>query len=160
MPSFDVVSEVNMQEVKNAVNQATREVETRFDFKGTNARFSLDDAAVTMRAPDKFQLGQMYDILTAKLSARKVNVKCLERESPQENVSDAWQVVKIRQGIETDLARDLVKMVKQTKLKVQVAVQGQQLRVSGKKRDVLQEVIGLLKEAKIDLPLQFINFRE
>ena len=160
MPSFDVVSEVNMQEVKNAVNQASREVDTRFDFKGTNAKFELDDAGVTMRAPDKFQLGQMFDILNSKLASRKVNVGCLEREPPQENVSDAWQVVKVRQGIETDLARRLVKMVKQTKLKVQVAIQGQQLRVSGKKRDILQEVIGLLKEAKVDLPLQFTNFRD
>ena len=160
MPSFDVVSEVNMQEVKNAVNQATREVGTRFDFKGTNAKFELDEAAVTMRAPDKFQLGQMFDILNAKLASRRVNVKCLEREPPQENVADAWQVVKVRQGIEIDLARQLVKMVKQTKLKVQVAIQGQQLRVSGKKRDILQEVIGLLKEAKVDLPLQFTNFRD
>ena len=160
MPTFDVVSEVNMQEVKNAVNQASREVDTRFDFKGKNAKFEFDDAAITMRAPDKFQLGQMYDILTAKLAARKVNVKCLEREPPQQNVSDAWQVVKVRQGIETELARALVKKVKQTKMKVQVAIQGQQLRVSGKKRDVLQEVINLLKEEKVDLPLQFTNFRE
>ena len=160
MPTFDVVSEVNMQEVKNAVNQASREVDTRFDFKGKNAKFEFDDAAITMHAPDKFQLGQMYDILTAKLAARKVNVKCLEREPPQQNVSDAWQVVKVRQGIETELARALVKKVKQTKMKVQVAIQGQQLRVSGKKRDVLQEVINLLKEEKVDLPLQFTNFRE
>ena len=160
MPSFDVVSEVNMQEVKNAVNQATREVDTRFDFKGTNAKFEFDDDGVTMRAPDTFQLGQMFDILNSKLASRKVNVKCLEREPPQQNVSDAWQVVKVRQGIEIDLARQLVKMVKETKLKVQVAVQGQQLRVSGKKRDILQEVIGLLKEAKVDRPLQFTNFRE
>ena len=140
--------------------QVSREVETRFDFKGTHAKFELEEAAVTMRAPDKFQLGQMYDILTAKLAGRKVNVKCLERESPQENVSDAWQIVKVRQGIEAELARELVKMVKQTKLKVQVATQGQQLRVSGKKRDVLQDVIGVLKEAKVDLPLQFTNFRD
>ena len=160
MPSFDVVSEVNMQEVKNAVNQATREVGTRFDFKGTNATFELDEAAVTMRAQDRFQLDQMFDILNAKLASRKVNVKCLEREPPQQNVSDAWQVVKVRQGIEIDLARQIVKTIKQTKLKVQVAIQGQQLRVSGKKRDILQEVIGLLKEAKVDLPLQFTNFRD
>jgi hypothetical protein len=160
MPSFDVVSEVDLHEVKNAVNLASREVETRFDFKGTNAKFELDDASVTMRAPDKFQLGQMYDILTAKLATRKVNVKCLEREPPQENVSDAWQVVKVRQGIESDLSRELVKLIKQTKIKVQVATQGQQLRVSGKKRDLLQEVIAVLKEAKVDLPLQFTNFRD
>ena len=160
MPSFDVVSEVDMQEVQNAVNQASREVDTRFDFKGTNAKFELDDAVVTMRAPDKFQLGQMFDILNSKLASRKVNVKCLERDPPQENVSNAWQAVKVRRGIETDLARRLVKMVKQTKLKVQVAIQGPQLRVSGKKRDTLQEVTGLLKEAKVDLPLQFTNFRD
>ena len=160
MPSFDVVSEVDMQEVKNAVNQAIREIDTRFDFKGKNARFDLEESVITMRAPDKFQLGQMYDILTAKLAARKVNVLCIERDAPQENVSDARQVITVRQGIETELARELVKKVKQTKLKVQVAIQGQQLRVSGKKRDVLQEVIALLKETKVDLPLQFNNFRD
>ncbi len=160
MPSFDVVSEVNMPEVQNAVNLANKEVKTRFDFKGTNAKFELDDAVVTMRAPNKFQLDQMFDMLTAKLASRKVNVKCLEREPQQQNVSDAWQIVKVRQGIEIDVARQLVKMVKQTKLKVQVAIQGEQLRVSGKKRDLLQEVIALLKEAKVDLPLQFTNFRE
>ena len=160
MPSFDIVSRTEIPEVDNAIQGAMREIGTRFDFKGTNAKFELDDVGVTMRAPDKFQLGQMFDIFTSKLASRKVNVKCLEREPPQQNVSDAWQVVKVRQGIEVDLARQLVKMVKQTKLKVQVAIQGQQLRVSGKKRDILQEVIGLLKEAKVDLPLQFTNFRE
>ena len=160
MPSFDVVSEVNMQEVHNAVNQAIREIDTRFDFKGKGATFELEDGTVTMRAPDTFQLGQMYDILTAKLVQRKVNIKCLEREPPQENVANARQVVKVRQGIETELSRELVKMVKQTKLKVQVAIQGDQLRVSGKKRDLLQDVIAFLKEAKVDMPLQFTNFRD
>ena len=113
-----------------------------------------------MKAPDKFQLSQMYDILTAKLAARKVNVKCLEREEPQENVADAHQVVKVRQGIESGLARRLVKTVKDAKAKVQVAIQGDQLRVTGKKRDILQDVISLLKEEKVDMPLQFINFRD
>lgn len=160
MPSFDVVSEVNMQEVRNAVDQATREVENRFDFKGTNSKFEFDDDTVTIRAPDKFRLGQMYDILTAKLAGRKVNIKSLEREPSQENVSDAWQVVKVRQGIEIELARQLVKTIKQAKLKVQVTIQGPQLRVSGKKRDVLQAAIGLLKEVKVDLPLQFKNYRD
>ena len=160
MPSFDVVSEVDTHEVTNAVNQAGREVETRFDFKGTNARFELEDDRITMRAPDEFQLGQMYDILTRKLAGRKVNVRCLQREDVQKNVSDAWQVVLVRRGIETDLARRLVKLVKQAKLKVQVAIQGDQLRVTGKKRDDLQEVIGRLKEADVDLPLQFVNFRD
>ena len=160
MPSFDVVSEVNLQEVKNAVIQAVREGETRFDFKGIDATFALEDIAVTMRAPNEFQLDQMYDILCSKLAGRKVNDKCLDRQPLQENVSDARQVVTVRQGIETELARHLVKLIKQTKLKAQVAIQGDQLRVYGKKRDVLQEVIAVLKEAKIDLPLQFSNFRD
>ncbi len=160
MPSFDVVSQVDLPEVGNAVNQASREIDTRFDFKGKNAKFELEDSTITMRAPDKFQLGQMYDILTAKLAVRKVNVLCLKRDDPQENVADAWQLVHVRQGIETELARRLVKVVKQTKLKVQVAIQGDRLRVSGKKRDVLQDVIALLKEEKVDLPLQFVNFRD
>ena len=160
MPSFDVVSEVDSQEVTNAVDQAKREVATRFDFKGTNAKFELEENTVTVRAPSEFQIDQMFDILTAKLASRKVNVKCLERAPIQQNVADAWQLVKVRQGIETELARQLVKMVKQSKLKVQVAIQGDKLRVTGKKRDVLQEVIAFLKEADVELPLQFNNFRE
>lgn len=160
MPSFDVVSEVNTQEVRNAVNQANREVETRFDFKGTGARFELEDSQVRMRAPNEFQLNQMYDILTARLVSRKVNIRCLEREPPQTNVSDAWQIVKVRQGIEADLGRHIVKTIKQAKLKVQVAIQGEKLRVSGKKRDDLQQVIGLLKDTDVDMPLQFDNYRD
>lgn len=160
MASFDVVSEVDLNEVANAVNQATREVETRFDFKGKNAKFELEASQVTMRAPDEFQLNQMFDILTSKLASRKVNVRCLARDPVQTNVSDAWQIVQVRQGIDADLARQLVKMVKQTKLKVQVAIQGDQLRVTGKKRDILQEVIALLKEADVELPLQYTNYRD
>lgn len=160
MPSFDVVSEVNADEVLNAVNQASREIGTRFDFKGKNASFELEDGQITMRAPDEFQLNQMYDILTSKLASRKVNVGCLEREASQVNVSDARQIVKVRQGIEADLARHLVKTVKQAKMKVQVAIQAEKLRVTGKKRDDLQQVIALLKDTKVDLPLQYINFRD
>lgn len=160
MPSFDVVSEVNAHEVTNAVNQANREVETRFDFKGTNARFELDDDRVTMRAPDKFQLNQMYDVLATRLVSRKVNIRCLEREPFQINLSDARQVVRVRQGIEAELARQIVKMVKQSKLKVQVAIQGAKLRVTGKKRDDLQQAMALIKEADLELPLQFNNYRD
>ena len=160
MPSFDVVSEVNLDEVHNGVNQATREINTRFDFKGKIVSFELEDGQITMRAPDEFQLSQMYDILASKLASRKVNVRCLQREPVQVNVSDARQIVTVRQGIETDLARQLVKTVKQTKMKVQVAIQGDRLRVTGKKRDDLQQVIALLKETEVDLPLQYINFRE
>ena len=160
MPSFDVVSEVDMNEVVNAVDQSNREVDTRFDFKGKNAKFSLEDSQITMRSPDEFQLNQMYDILTSKLASRKVNIRSLARDTVQTNVSDAWQIVRVRQGIEADLARRLVKMVKQTKLKAQVAIQGNQLRVTGKKRDVLQEVMAVLKEADAELPLQYPNFRD
>ena len=160
MPSFDVVSQVDLNEVSNAVNQATRELDNRFDFKGTNAKFELDDGAVTVRAPNEFQVNQMYDILTARLASRKINVGCLEREATQQNVSDAWQIVRVRQGIDTDLARQLVKLVKQAKMKVQVAIQGDQLRVSGNKKDALQKVIELIKEQDASLPLQFVNFRD
>ena len=160
MPSFDVVSQVDLNEVSNAVNQATRELDNRFDFKGTNAKFELDDSAVTVRAPNEFQVNQMYDILTARLASRKINVGCLEREATQQNVSDAWQIVRVRQGIDTDLARQLVKLVKQAKMKAQVAIQGDQLRVSGNKKDALQKVIELIKEQDVSLPLQFVNFRD
>ena len=160
MPSFDVVSEVNLDEVRNGVNQATREINTRFDFKGKNASLEFEDSQITMRAPDEFQLNQMYDILTSKLASRKVSVRCLRRDPVQVNVSDAWQVVEVCQGIENDLARQLVKTIKQTKIKVQVAIQGDKLRVTGKKRDDLQQVIAVLKETKVDLPLQHINFRD
>ena len=160
MPSFDVVSEVYLDEVRNSVNQATREINTRFDFKGKNASIEFEDAQITMRATDEFQLNQMYDILTSKLASRKVNIRSLQRDLVQVNVSDAWQVVQVRQGIETDLARQLVKTVKQAKMKVQVAIQGDRLRVTGKKRDDLQQVIALLKDTKVDLPLQYINFRD
>ena len=160
MPSFDVVSQVDLNEVSNGINQATREVDTRFDFKGTNAKFEWGDGEITMRGRDEFQLNQMYDILTSKLSSRKVNTRCLQRDPVRTNVADAWQSVRVRQGIETELARKLVKMVKESKKKVQVAIQGDQLRVSGKKRDDLQEAIAMLKAADVELPLQFINFRD
>ncbi len=160
MPSFDVVSQVDLNEVSNAVNQATRELDNRFDFKGTNAKFELTDSSVTLRAPNEFQINQMYDILTARFASRKINVGCLEREATQQNVSDAWQIVQVKQGIDTDLARQLVKLIKQAKMKIQVAIQGDQLRVSGNKKDSLQKAIELIKEQNVRLPLQFINFRD
>ena len=160
MPTFDVVSEVNLHEVTNAVNQAIREIATRFDFKGKNVKLEFADDQVTMRSPEEFQLEQMYDVLTSKFASRKVDVRCLERDPVQKNVSDVWQVVRVRQGIEVELARRLVKLVKNTKLKVQVAIQGEKLRVSGKKRDDLQTAIQVLKDANVDVPLQFINYRE
>ena len=160
MPSFDVVSKVDSQEVRNAVDQANRELETRFDFKGANARFQLESDQVTLRGPNEFQLKQMYDILVSRLVKRKIDVRCLKVDPAQVNVSEASQAVHVRSGIDTDLARELVKMVKTRKLKVQAAIQGDSIRISGKKRDDLQTVMGMLKEAEIDMPLQFDNYRD
>ncbi|HEX9879646.1 MAG TPA: YajQ family cyclic di-GMP-binding protein [Candidatus Binatia bacterium] len=160
MPSFDIVSEVDTNEVANAVNQANRDVETRFDFKGTNAEFDLEGNQVTMRAPSEFQLKQMFDILTGRLAKRGVDIRCLHRDPPQINVSDAWQQVTVRQGIEAELAKKIVKIIKDQKLKVQPSIQGDKVRVSGKKRDELQGVIAILKEASIDMPLQYTNYRD
>ncbi|MCZ6621323.1 MAG: YajQ family cyclic di-GMP-binding protein [Deltaproteobacteria bacterium] len=160
MPSFDIVSKVDTQEVKNAVNQANQEVGRRFDFKGANAKFEFDNNQVIMRAPNEFQLKQMFDILTGRLASRKVDIRCLHVDPPQVNVGEAWQPVTIRQGINADLAKKIVKMIKDEKFKVQVAIQGEQVRVSGKKRDDLQQVIRILKDAKLDMPLQFDNYRD
>ncbi|HIN33890.1 MAG TPA: YajQ family cyclic di-GMP-binding protein [Nitrospirales bacterium] len=160
MPSFDVISEVDTQEVTNAVDQATRELGTRFDFKGTDAKFELEGTTVTMRAPSDFQLKQLFDILTKRLSSRSIDIRCLQLDPPQINVGSAWQVVKVRQGIETELAKKMVKMIKNEKFKVQAAIQGDKVRVSGKKRDDLQEVIAFLKEADLGMPLQFDNYRD
>ncbi len=160
MPSFDVVSEVDTQEVTNALDQATRELGTRFDFKGTDAKFELEGTTVTMRAPSDFQLKQLFDILTKRLSSRSIDIRCLQLDPPQINVGSAWQVVKVRQGIETELAKKMVKMIKNEKFKVQAAIQGDKVRVSGKKRDDLQEVIAFLKETELNMPLQFDNYRD
>ena len=160
MPSFDVVSQGDKQEVTNAVDQANRELATRFDFKGTNAKFDVEDDQITMRAPNEFQLRQMYDVLTKRLVGRQVDIRCLKLDDPQINVSEARQLITVRQGVESEMAREIVKLIKAPKLKVQVAIQGSKLRVSGKKRDELQQVIGMLKEAKLDLPLQFENYRD
>ena len=160
MPSFDVVSEVNMHEVSNAVDQANRELISRFDFKGTGAKFELENDRVSMRAPNEFQVKQMFDILTAKLSGRKVDIRCLDIAPPQVNVNETSQLVTVRQGIETDLAKKIVKMVKGEKIKVQAAIQGEKVRVTGKKRDDLQQVISFLKEEDVGMPLQFENFRD
>lgn len=160
MPSFDVVSEVDMHEVTNAVDQANREVSTRFDFKGTNARFELAESVITMHAEAEFQLQQMYDILQTKLNRRGVDIACLEPGEVQQSGKEVHQAVTVRQGLDSDLARKIVRIIKDAKLKVQAAIQGDKVRVTGKKRDDLQKVIALLKEAKVDLPLQFTNFRD
>ena len=160
MPTFDIVSEVDLHEMANGVDQANREVANRFDFKGTGASFTLEDGAIALKAQVDFQLGQMLDILRAKLAKRSVDVACLAAEEPVITASEARQRVVIRQGLDQPLAKRLVKIIKDTKLKVQASIQGDKLRVSGKKRDDLQKVITVVKEAGIDLPLQYVNFRD
>ena len=160
MPSFDVVSEVDMHEVTNAVDQANREVTTRFDFKGSDARFERKEAEIALFAQVDFQLKQMMDILKDKLARRSVDIACLEAKDPEIALNQARQTVILRQGLEGKLARDIVKRIKDAKLKVQAAIQGDKVRVTGKKRDDLQEVIAMLRKEKLELPLQFNNFRD
>jgi hypothetical protein len=160
MPSFDVVSDFDSHEASNAVDQANREVDTRFDFKGTGSKYALDDNVITMTSQTDFQLQQMLDILRQKLAKRGIDVACMKEEEAEVSGSEARQKIVLRRGIESDLARDLVKKIKASKLKVQAAIQGEKLRVSGKKRDDLQSVISLLKEADAGLPLQYENFRD
>ncbi|MFC1603285.1 YajQ family cyclic di-GMP-binding protein [Pseudomonadota bacterium] len=160
MPSFDVVSEVDLQEVRNAVDQASREVGTRFDFKGVDAKFELSGAEIVLRADVEFQLQQMMDILEKKLVKRSVDIGSMEIKDPETAINAARQQVIIRQGIDSDTCRKVVKAIKAAKLKVQAQVQGEQVRVTGKKRDDLQQVIALLKETDFGLPFQYINFRD
>ncbi|MDP4598558.1 MAG: YajQ family cyclic di-GMP-binding protein [Pseudomonadales bacterium] len=160
MPSFDAVSEVDLQELNNAVDQASRELSTRFDFKGVNAKFERKEAEVTMTAEADIQLEQMLDILRVKMIGRKIDVKVLEVKDRTASGKLLHQVVLVRQGIDADLARKIVKLIKDRKMKVQAAVQGDKIRVTGKKRDDLQQVMALLRENELEMPLQFDNFRE
>lgn len=160
MPSFDVVSEVDKHELSNAVDQANRELATRFDFKGTNAKFELEDYQITQSAPSAFQLKQMVDILRGRLSARGIDVRCMELADPLENLGGARQKITIRQGIEQTVSKKLIAAIKQAKLKVETQINGDKLRISGKKRDDLQEVIALLRKTDVELPLQYQNFRD
>lgn len=160
MPSFDIVSEVDLHEAANAVDQSNREVGTRFDFKGSGARYELNDAVITLHAETEFQLQQMLDILQPRLAKRGIDILCLKVDPPVVSGKQARQTVTLRQGIETPLAKEIVKLIKDSKLKVQAAIQGEQIRVTGKKRDDLQEAIALLRKADLDLPLQFSNFRD
>jgi uncharacterized protein YajQ (UPF0234 family) len=160
MPSFDVVSEFDAHEATNAVDQANREVTNRFDFKGTGSKYELENDVITLTTQSDFQLQQMMDILHQKLSKRGIDIACLKEEEPELTGTVARQKVIMRQGLDTLLAKDLIKKIKASKIKVQSAIQGEKLRVSGKKRDDLQAVIALLKEADVDMPLQYENFRD
>ncbi|MEX2365786.1 MAG: YajQ family cyclic di-GMP-binding protein [Pseudohongiellaceae bacterium] len=160
MPSFDVVSEVDLHEASNAVDQANREIGTRFDFKGVDASFELADSMITLSAEADFQIQQMLDILKNKFAKRSLDISALKLGETQMTGQKAVMQASIQQGIESDTARKIVKKVKEQKMKVQVAIQGEKLRVTGKKRDDLQEVIALLKQDDWGLPLQFNNFRD
>ena len=160
MPSFDIVSEVDLQEVRNAVDQANRVIQTRFDFKDVDASFEQKENEITLTAEQEFQPNQMLDILREKLAKRGVDVKAMDVKEPQTSLNAARQQILIQQGIASDIAKKIVKEIKASKLKVQAQIQGEQVRVTGKKRDDLQKVIALLKEKDYGLPLQFKNFRD
>ena len=160
MPSFDVVSEFDMHEVTNGVDQANREVGTRFDFKGTDSGYEQADAVITMTTESEFQLKQMLDILQNKLGKRGIDIACLDIAEPVISGRQTRQTITLRQGIDSELAKKISRLIKESKVKVQAAIQGDKVRVTGKKRDDLQQIITLLREANFDLPLQFNNFRD
>ena len=160
MPSFDIVSEVNHHELTNAVDQANREITNRFDFKGTSSRIEQTDTVLTIFSSSEFQIRQINDILTTKMAKRGIDVACLAPGEIQERNNEAHQTVTVREGLDKELAREITKLIKDTKIRVQASIQGNQIRVNGKKRDDLQSIIAMLKNTKINLPLQFVNFRD
>lgn len=161
MPSFDIVSELDNHEVNNAVDQANKEVGTRFDFKGSNASFEQDkDGNIVMKAESTFQLQQMLPILYAKMGKRGIDVGSLETGKIQDTGKTAQQTLTVKQGIDSDLAKKIVKLIKDKKLKVQAQINGDKVRVTGKKRDDLQETIAMLRAENLEQPLQYNNFRD
>jgi uncharacterized protein YajQ (UPF0234 family) len=163
MPSFDIVSEVNQVEVHNAVDQTNKEVSTRFDFKGSDARVEMNEKekTLTVFADDDFKLSQVRDVLTGKLAKRGVDIRCLDVGKAERIGGDKMkQVVKVREGIEQELAKKIVKLIKDSKMKVQASIQGDVVRVTGSKKDLLQDAIALMRKSITDFPLQFKNFRD
>ena len=160
MPSFDAVSEVDAHELTNALDQANREISNRYDFRGSDAKVAQEDSALRIEAQSEFQIDQIYDILIQKMAKRRIDVGCLERGQVEEANLRARQVVAVRQGIDQAIAKKMVKIIKDSKIKVQTAIQGDKLRVSGKKRDDLQKVMNLLRDAGLGIPVQFDNFRD
>lgn len=161
MPSFDIVSKTDIAEVDNAINGMRREIETRFDFKGSKCTIERKDELLTMLADDDLKLRQMQELLKGYITRRKLDANALDFKSPEKASGNTLrQVVQVKQGIESTLAKDIVRALKDSKIKVQIAIQGDELRVSGKKRDDLQEAIQLVREMKIQLPLQYVNFRD
>jgi uncharacterized protein YajQ (UPF0234 family) len=161
MPSFDVVSQVNQQEVKNAVEQANKEITNRYDFKGSEARVEHNELTLTLYADDEFKLGQVMDVLRARLAKRNVDVRCLESGTVEKISGDkVKRPVTVKVGIAQDQAKSIVKLIKDSKLKVAASIQGDAVRVSGAKKDELQTAIQLVKKSVTDQPIQFINFRD
>ena len=163
MPSFDIVSEINLVEVRNALDQCNKEVTNRFDFKGSDARVEHNEKekTLTVYADDDFKLGQVRDVLTGKLAKRGVDIRCLDTGKPEKIGGDkAKQVIKVREGIEQELAKKIVKLIKDSKMKVQGSIQGDVVRVTGGKKDLLQDAIALVRKSITDFPLQFKNFRD
>ena len=160
MPSFDVVSEIDTHELTNAVDQAVRELTQRFDFKGTDAAYELEETTVTMIAEADFQLRQMLDILKLRIAKRGIDIACLDVKDPEVNLARAKQQVILKHGIDADAGRKVSRLLKDSKLRVQAQIQGEKVRVTGKKRDDLQEAIALLRKGSFEVPLQFNNFRD
>ena len=161
MPSFDIVSRTDLPEVDNALQGAKREISTRYDFKGSKCSIERNELVITLNADDEFKLKQMQELMKGHMGKRKVNINAFEFAKPEDASGNTLrQTVTIKQGIERDLAQQIVKAVKQSKMKVQIAIQGEELRVSGKKRDMLQDAIQLVKDLKITQPLQYVNFRD
>jgi cyclic-di-GMP-binding protein len=160
MPSFDIVSEVDKHELSNAVDQANREVSNRFDLKGTGAKFELEENTITQKAENEFQVKQMHDILRARLAARQIDLRALDVGKVEMNLAEARQKVTVKQGIEQPIAKKIIAKIKEAKLKVEAQINGEKVRVTGKKRDDLQDAIALLRKADFELPLQFENFRD
>jgi len=161
MPSFDVVSEVDKQEVRNAVDQVNKEISTRFDFKGSDARVEQTDLQLAIFADDDFKLEQILDILRTKLTKRTIDVRCLDKGQIEKiSGNKIKQLVTVKTGLDTELAKKIIKTLKDSKLKVQTSIQGETVRVTGAKKDVLQEAIQYVKRTVTDFPLQFQNFRD
>ena len=161
MPSFDTVCEPNLVEVKNAVDNTAKEIATRFDFKGTSAAIEIKDKEITLFGDAEFQLGQVEDILTSKLAKRNVDVRFLDKGKVEKVGGDkVKQVVKVRSGIESDAAKKVQKLIKESKLKLQASIQGDAVRVTGAKKDELQAAMALIRKEIGDLPLSFNNFRD
>jgi uncharacterized protein YajQ (UPF0234 family) len=160
MPSFDIISEFDKHELQNAVDQANKEVGTRFDFKGTDSSFELNDDKLVMISESTFQLQQMFSIVCSKLTRRGIDIACMDVGDAKPSGKGMRQEIIMKQGLDSAVAKKIVKLIKDKKLKVQAAIQGDQVRVTGKKRDDLQEVIQMLREEKLEIPLQYDNFRD